>query len=869
MDTTPAGRSAIGPYRILEEVGRGGMGVVYRAWDSRLQRDVALKVLHRTLDRDRTRLLRFVKEARAAAALNHPNILAVYDISIDSDPPYVVSELIEGLSLRKELNRGSVPLPRLTDIAIQIAEALVAAHRSNLVHRDLKPENVMITSAGRVKIVDFGLAEGPPLAPDGAESDTITAAHAMVGTPAYMSPEQARGAPVDFRSDLFSFGAVLYEMATGRRAFARSSPIETLSAILHDEPQPITETNRAVPVHLQQIVRRCMAKRPDERYAATLDLLFDLRASVDTPAPRWSWLFSMRRAHARALTAAVSAALVPAVFITGWVASRMTSEGPAATHPSWRQLTYRQGYVHGARFAPDGQSILYSAAWDARPVTTFTMNLLSPESRLLELPPAGLLAISRSGQLALSLGCRYVAASGACTGTLAQVTVLGGAPRPLAENVRSADWGPKDALATVTLTRDGSRVEYPTGMVLSERGAGHVRVSSDGRRVAWTETDLAPSGGGSLSVIVRDELGARTLSSGWTFISGMAWTADGSALYITGLGKGSRDDTVLRLALDGVAQPVLRSMPRVRVLDASADGRMLVDQGSEGSRLVRHPRGPSDRLEDLTWLADSVLDALSDDGEMVLFTVRSGSFDWDVPLFPIYIRPTSGGAPTLIGSGYGLAISPDKRWALARTRPVAGVPELVVYPLGPGAARTLDRGGLDVGTANSTAVFMDPERVLFRARTAEGPWRTYAQRTQGGVPSLVEHEPGAIVSPVSPDGEHFISQRGDGSCWVATLEPAQSVRAPIALAANQRIVQWTADGDGLYVATSEMRQVTISRVLLRTGKADVVRTVTNDGLGDFTRFGLSGGARISRDGKTVVSSEAVRLSDLFLVQHVR
>jgi eukaryotic-like serine/threonine-protein kinase len=793
--------------------------------------------------------------------LNHPNILVVHDVAIDTETPYVVSELIEGHSLRKELNRGRLALARLTDIAVQIADTLVAAHAAQLVHRDLKPENVMITKAGRVKIVDFGLAEGPPLAD---QLDTDSAAHTMPGTPAYMSPEQARGAAVDFRSDLFSFGAVLYEMATGRRAFEGASPIDTLSAILHEEPRPIRELNRSLPVELQRVVQRCMAKRPDDRYAATPDLLADLR--VIAGSRRGFSVALLSGARARVGTTILVMALAAAAFVAGWIAARATTTAPIVSHPSWRQLTFRRGYVHGARFTPDGQGILYSAAWDTQPVTTFTMSVLTPDTRALDLPPAGLLAVSPSGQLALSLGCRFVPASGACTGTLAQVAVLGGAPRPLAENVRAADWGLNDTLATVTLTPRGSRVEYPMGTVVSDRGGGHVRVSPDGRRLAFTETDLVPSGGGTLSVIVGEEGHRRTMSAGWTFVSGLAWAPDGSALYISGLGDRSRDDTLLRLALDGTVQPVLRSMPRIRVLDAGANGRLLVDRGSEGSRLVRHPAQGSDKPEDLTWLSDSTLDGLSDDGSMVLFTVRAASFDWNVPMFPIYVRPTSGGAPTLIGSGYGLAISPDQQSVLARSRPATGVPSLIVYPLGPGPARTLERGDLDVGTANSIAVFAGAERIVFRARVAGGPWRSYVQRIASGAPSLLAHEPGAILSPVSPDGRHFISARDDGSWWLTTLEPMPSTRIPATFAANQRVLQWTPDGKSVYVATTEMRQITIVRLSLQSGETELVRRISNDGLGDFTRFGLSGGARISRDGTIVISSDAVRLSDLFLVE---
>ena len=669
--------SIIGPYQILEEVGRGGMGVVYRARDSRLQRDVALKLLHGATAADPARLRRFLKEGRAAAALDHPNILAVHDIAIDSDPPYVVSELVDGGSLRTELNRRPIPIPRLLDIAIQIADALAAAHRANLVHRDLKPQNVMITRAGRVKIVDFGLAKELPVDQGGSESETLTTAQMIVGTPSYMSPEQARGAAVDFRADVFSFGVVLYEMATARRAFERPSTIETLSAILHEEPPPIGELNRNVPVEVQRIVRRCMAKLPDDRYAATLDLLHDLRAAANATAETGPERPRQRGARTRLATAGLLSAVLAATFFAGWSVPRSAPVGGTgvAEPPSWRRLTFRQGYVHAARFTSDAQNILYSAAWDGGRVATFSLNTQGPESRPLDLPPAGLLSVSRSGQLALSLGCQYIFANGGCAGTLAQVPASGGAPRPLTDEVRSADWGPDESLATATLVGEAVRVEYPAGTVLSNRGGGHVRVSADGRRVAWTETDSTTGvQSGTLNIVVRDERGTRTLSQGWMFVSGLAWAPDGMALYVSGFGTESHDDAAVRVSLDGVAQIVLRGLRRLRLLDTAANGRMLVDRSIQGSRLTLHPRDPGESSRDLTWLSDSVLDALSADGELALFTVRVRSFELGAPLYPIYIRPTSGGAPTLLGTGYGLAISPDKRWALTRTRPATGEP---------------------------------------------------------------------------------------------------------------------------------------------------------------------------------------------------
>jgi Tol biopolymer transport system component len=272
----------VGPYEVVGELGSGGMGTVYLARDSRLRRDVALKIMHASAGDDPRRLQRFLEEARAAGALSHPNILAVYDVATDADPPYLVSELVDGVPLRQELDAGPLPLARALDLAVQMADGLAAAHQAHLVHGDFTPANVMVTRAGRVKIVDFGLARlVAPGEEEGPGPVEVTASHAFLGTPAYASPEQARGAAVDFRSDLFSFGVVVYEMIAGCRVFERATTVETLAAILHDEPPALQVRTGRVPAQLRQIVQRCLAKGPDQRYAATADLHHELRALRD------------------------------------------------------------------------------------------------------------------------------------------------------------------------------------------------------------------------------------------------------------------------------------------------------------------------------------------------------------------------------------------------------------------------------------------------------------------------------------------------------------------------------------------------------------------------------------------------------------
>ena len=268
----------IGVFEVRSLLGAGGMGEVYRAWDPRLAREVALKVLPSDVAENPTRRRRFLEEARAVGSLNHPNIVAVFDVGVGEGTPFIATELLDGIQLQDEMDVGVLSIRRLLDLAVQIAAGLRAAHDAGIAHRDLKPQNVMVTRDGRVKILDFGLAKtfGADRDVTGAQPGTITAPGIVQGTPNYMSPEQASGIAVDFRSDQFSFGLMLYEMATGVHPFRRGTTLQTMSAIVDDEARPIGQLNAAVPTMLRWVIERCLAKNPADRYASTADLSKDL-----------------------------------------------------------------------------------------------------------------------------------------------------------------------------------------------------------------------------------------------------------------------------------------------------------------------------------------------------------------------------------------------------------------------------------------------------------------------------------------------------------------------------------------------------------------------------------------------------------------
>ena len=350
----------ISHYEITEKLGEGGMGVVYKARDSHLDRFVALKVLPPEKVSDPERKRRFVQEAKAASALNHPNIVTVHDIDQADGVDFIAMEYVEGRTLEEKTGRKGLKLNEALKYAIQIADAVAKAHSAGIVHRDLKPGNVMVTGDGRVKVLDFGLAKLTETAVR-PEDETKTAQAStevgmIVGTASYMSPEQAKGKKVDARSDIFSFGSMLYEMLTGRRAFRRDTPALTLVAILHMEPQPLEPT---IPRDLDKVVMRCLRKDPARRFQNMGDVkveLEELKEESEAGALEGTAAVERKRRRWWPWAAVGAVTLGAALFLLGqrWERGR-------SSPPVFRQLTFRRGTIYSARFAPDGHTIVYGA----------------------------------------------------------------------------------------------------------------------------------------------------------------------------------------------------------------------------------------------------------------------------------------------------------------------------------------------------------------------------------------------------------------------------------------------------------------------------------------------------------------------------
>ena len=514
------------------------MGEVYRAHDPKLNRDVAIKILPEALAADPDALARFEREAQAVAALSHPNILAIFDFGRQADTVYAVMELLEGETLRARLGNGALPSRKAVELAAQIAEGLAAAHDKGIVHRDLKPENIFVTHDGRAKVLDFGLAKavalGGATAPaDPGASMQVTSGHTsagmVLGTAAYMSPEQVRGEAVDHRSDIFAFGAVLYEMLTGRPAFGRETATESMTAILKEEPPEIAGADLSP--GLQRIVEHCLEKKPGERFQSARDVAFALEALSGSATMSGPATVVSRPGWRRWLVAGGALAVAALLGVSG-LALRRSGETAgrrsAAESVSFTEVSARPQAIFRAAFQPDGETIVYSAAIEGHVPDLYVIRPDHPEPEPLGLSRTHLLAISSTGEMAVLTSVRFIAQR-VFTGTLARVSPGSTGRRQILESVHDADWSPDGSELAIIRDADGKdRLEYPIGRALYET-AGYLsdlRVSPRGDRVALFEHPARWDDRGSL--IVLDRAGHRTVLSGeYESEEGLAWSRSG------------------------------------------------------------------------------------------------------------------------------------------------------------------------------------------------------------------------------------------------------------------------------------------------------------------------------------------------------
>jgi hypothetical protein len=793
--------SRVGPYEILSPLGAGGMGEVYRARDPRLARQVAIKVLHGDGAGDPDRQRRFAQEAKAAGALNHPNVLVVFDTGEHEGAPFVVFELLEGETLRLRLGRGALTPARALDYAIQIARGLAAAHDKGIVHRDLKPENLFLTRDGRIKILDFGLAKlRPSLDADsvdvGARTATVTAASVMLGTVGYMSPEQVRRSPVDHRSDLFSLGSILYEMLAGQCAFRGATEADTMAAILNAEPPPLGKSDGRVQPACERLVRHCLEKRAEDRFQSTHDLVFDLESLAATASGPASQDAGVDTRSRRPLVPWLAGALLGALALAGVLLSR-----PRQAKPVFKQVTFRRGSIAEARFAPDGQTVVYGAVVEGRHNRLFSARLGSAEVRPLELPEGDIAGITASGEMAVILGRSYWSR---VPGTLARVSLAGGAPRELLEHVSMADWGPDGkSLAVVRHEGPKPRLEFPIGRVLYEGACWNPRVSPKGGRVAFRT-----GGGERCEVKVVDSSGKATTLATTECSGGLAWSPSGEEVWFT-------EWEVLRAVTLGGKQRVLTWFPGPLALnDVSADGRALVTTAQWYNGLIF--AGPGDTKErDLAWFEWAILGALSSDGKSLLLGDRGTGTG---PPFPrhTYLRRTDGSPAVRLGEGSAVSLSPDGKWGISVLLPGPGMRltdqprKCLLLPTGPGEPRPLPVGDLECEYAS---FFPDGKRLLVAGREPGGPRRLYVQELDGGARRPLTPEGfalapfhnidfGNFVSEVSPDNKRVLVTEASGTLTLVPVDGGEPRPVP-GIRPGEASAGWGADSQSVYVYPTE------------------------------------------------------------------
>ena len=808
-----------GPYEIVAPLGAGGMGEVYRARDTRLERDVAAKVLPPHLADDAVALTRFEREAKAVAALSHPNILGIFDVGREGSTAYVVTELLEGETLRERLAAGALPPRKAAEYAAQMARGLAAAHEKGIVHRDLKPENVFVTGDGRVKILDFGLAkqERPPadLGPTNTPTRLATTDPGVVlGTVAYMAPEQVRGQPLDHRADLFALGATLYEMLTGRRAFRRETAAETMTAILKEDPPELAAVDPKIPPGLARIVQHCLEKRPEERFQSARDLAFDLEATAAGSTTGTQAAARPEPRRCRWVTVG-AVALVGVCCVAGaFVAGGFLGNRAAAPLPTFRQLTFQPQKVTGAAFAPDGETIVFSAARETSAPDLFILRPEYPEPTPVGLPRTHVLAVSSKGELAVLTNVQATAWRNS-VGTLARVPLGGTGPRPLLDGVGSADWSPDGSELAVIVSGSRDRLEYPIGSVLYESSGAldWLRVSPRGDRVALFEHPSSFDDRGF--VITVDRSGKRTVLAGeYGSLEGLAWSPAGDEVFFTG-GSSYGSYEAHGVDLAGRLRVVASSAGGFTLHDVSRTGRWLVTRDDRAIGI--RGRGPNVQAEiDLSFLDGSWGPILSTDGRTMVFTDVTAQVGEN---YTCYVRGTDGSPVVRLGEGMATDVSPDGTWAVAITQ---APNELVMYPIGSGDKRTLERGSL-VGIRSAT-FFPDGKRIFVCGNEEGKAARCYVQEIAGGPPR--EATGGGGRGFVSPDGRRVVVWNAGTTPVIYQIDGGGPDAIPSA-ANMDAPIRWSPDGQSLYMLRSRSGQSrgAIERVDLRSGKRDLVREI--------------------------------------------